>query len=836
MFPHPRITAAIAIGALPLALPAQSPDAHWKFDGTTATARLAEGYGRAPLHASEVNGPNAWSTRTGFGEVLANGSNSPYLAVPRQTATDPAAGDFSFSIWAYRTSDDGTAAGIIDALNGTGTGFQWFYQANGTLRIRLDDHLGNTLNVDTTASQLALNAWRNFIVTIDRGTDRARIYADGVEATAAGGVNISTLSGNLSPDQDLWIGTLNGTSPCKGRLDDPALFKRLLTPQEIAAIQANGGSPILTLYPPAVPLPSVAIAPASGILRPGETLALSSDPAAEIRYTIDGSDPTPASPLYTAPLTLASSSEIRARTFSGTTGGPVVSGHFALVPAAPPNIVLILGERIGAGDLSCYGAVSTSTPRLDRLASQGTRFTGLCAVGPGASSSPYALLTGRVSRRGDLADSIAPQQPGWDRREWTLAESLRKAGYDTAFIGAWKLGSAAGSLPRDQGFQLFHGLSWSPTQIPAPALLENDTVLDPAPSSASLIDTLATRAETYLSSRGTAPFFLTFQVPSVPATGTSLLGPQGNRTEAFDSAAGRLLDRIDQLGLAEETLVLFLSESTADRSPLGPSIGSNAPFRDGDGTTWDGGLRLPAIARWTGVIPPGSDNLAPLWLPDLCPSLVALAKGWQPADRPYDGVARPELLLSARRRGDTTTRLFHHRRNGASHLIPAVRSGPWKLHLSANTADPQNPAPGTLPLLYQTAVDPYERINLAAAQTALVSEMQAAVNTHTATFSIAVPQLPAPREPFLALPETTFPATGGIHLGYLRPADSLDDRYLLEFSGDLTTWHPEPSLPWVESTTRHPDGTEAVVLAIPPSHPQLATGPRAFVRLRADHP
>lgn len=250
MFPHPRITPAIASWVLPLALAAQSPDAHWNFDGSTTAERLAERYGRATLAANEVNGSSAWSTRTGFGDVLANGSNSPYLAVARQSATDPAAGDFSFSIWAYRSSDDGAAAGIIDALNGTGTGFQWFYQANGNLRIRLDDHFGNTVNVDTAASQLALNTWRNFIVTVDRVTDRARIYADGVEATAAGGVSISSLSGNLSPDQDLWIGTLNGTTPAKGRLDDPALFKRLLTPQEIAAIQANGGSPVLSLIRP----------------------------------------------------------------------------------------------------------------------------------------------------------------------------------------------------------------------------------------------------------------------------------------------------------------------------------------------------------------------------------------------------------------------------------------------------------------------------------------------------------------------------------------------------------------------------------------------------------
>lgn len=593
---------------------------------------------------------------------------------------------------------------------------------------------------------------------------------------------------------------------------------------------------VLTGPATAPPPPPVAILPASGLLRPGESVTLSAPGGPLLRYTLDGSDPTPSSPLYSGPFALTTSGEVRARSFSGTSAGPVSATRFTLVPAAPPNLVLILGEGIGFGDLSCFGAVGTSTPRLDLLAAQGTRFTGLCAVGPGASSSPYALLTGRVSRRGDLADRIAPQQPGWDRREWTLAESLRKAGYDTAFIGAWKLGSAPGSLPRDQGFQLFHGLPWSPTQIPAPALFENETVLDPAPPSTTLLDAFATRAQSYLSSRGATPFFLVFQVPSVPATGSSLLGPQGDRTEAFDQTAGRLLDRIDQLGLAEETLVLFLSESTADRSPPGPSIGSNAPFRDGDGSTWDGGLRLPAIARWTGVIDPGSDNLAPLWLPDLYPTLTAIAGAWQPADRPYDGTARPEILLSSRRRGDPTTLLFHHRRTEADHLIPAVRKGPWKLHLSANNTDPQNPTPGTLPLLFQTAIDPYERITLASSQSALVTEMQAAVNSHAATFSAAVPQLPAPREPFLALPETAFPPAGGIRITYRRPADSLHDRYLLEFSHDLTGWTPEPSLPWVESSTRDETGaTETIVLAIPPSHPQLG-GTRAFVRLRSVQP
>jgi arylsulfatase A-like enzyme len=811
---------------------ATPPVAHWAFNGATVPARLAESLGRGAFNATEIAGGSSWVARPGFGEVLANGSNAPYLSA---TAPVPGTASFSISLWSNRTSSGGSTAGLLDALSASaGSGWQIFYQSNNTLRIRIDDTAGNTVNVDTPAAQVTLNTWQNIIVTVDRTAAVARIRVNGSEVTPAGGVPIAALAAPIVPDQALWIGTLNATNPAHGQIDDVALFDRLLTAEEITAL--SSGQPVLSLFPPDPPPASVAIHPPGGLLRPGQTVTLSAPGGAVPRYTLDGSDPTPSSSLYTGPLTLPGSGELRARTFSGSTGGPVASGHFALVPAAPPNIVLVLGERVGFGDLSCYGSVSTSTPRLDRLAAQGTRFTAMMAVGPGASSSPFALLTGRVARRGDLADSIAPQQAGWDRREWTLAESLRKAGYETAFIGAWKLGSAPGSLPRDQGFQLFHGLPWSPSQVPAPALFENDTVLDPAPPSAGLLDALATRAESYLSSRGTAPFLLVFQVPSVPAGGTSRLGPAGDRTEAFDHAAGRLLDRVDQLGLAEETLVLFLSESTADRSPLGPSIGSNAPFRDGDGTTWDGGLRLPAIARWTGVIPPGGDNLAPLWLPDLSPSLVALGQGWQPADRPYDGVARPEILLSARRGGDPGTRIFHHRRSGANHLIPAVRTGPWKLHLSVNSADPQNPAPGSLPLLFQTAIDPYERINLAAAQTTLVAEMQAALSAHAATFSAAVPQLPAPREPFLDTPQASFPPAGGVRLTFRRPADSLDDRYLLEFSGDLAGWASEATLPWIESVTRDDgDGTETVVLTLPKSHPRL-TGPRAFVRLRSEFP
>ncbi len=818
---------------LPLA--AQNPAAHWSFDGGTVAERLQESYGRTELNAAEAGGASSWQPRGGFGETLANGgSASAYLSVPNGPALAMGSGDFSISLWSYRTTGNGATSGLLDSLPGDATGWQLFYQANNTIRIRLDDNAGNFLLVDTTGTEVTLDTWKNIIVTVDRAANRAKIFVDGVEATAPGGADISALTGAIDPGQNLWIGTLNGNTAPNGRLDDVAIFNRLLTPQEISSI--SGGATILSLFPASPPLPAITISPASGLLRPGESVTLSTSGDLPIRYTLDGSDPAEDSPLYTASITSAASGEIRARAFSGDTPGPVASAHFAPVPAAPPNILILVGEAIGFGDLSCYGSVSTSTPHLGALAAQGARFTGLSLTGPGASSTPYALLTGRVPRRAGLPDTVPAHQTGWDRREWTLAEALRKTGYHTAFIGAWQLGSAPGSLPGDQGFALFHGLPWSPALAPAPPLVENDTILDPAPVLSNLPATLAGRVKNHLSAaQNGQPFFLVVHIPELPASGSSLLGPAGDCIEAFDTCAGEILDHLDQLGLADDTLTLFLSSYAADRTSLGPSLGSNAPFRDGAGSTWEGGLRVPAIARWPGVIPAATDNLAALWLPDLFHSLLAIGQGQAPSARPLDGQPRPETLLAARTRTAADTPMFHHRRSGPTHLVPALRSGPWKLHLSIDNTDPQNPAAGSLPRLHHLEIDPYERINLASTQTSLVTALQASLAGHEATFAAAVPQLPPPAPPFIGEPASSILPGGSIAWTLHRPAESLDDRYLVEFSTNLVDWSAEPIHPFIESTVPRDDDTETVTLRIPHDHP-LLTGPRAFVRLRSEQP
>ena len=810
---------------------AREPSAHWSLDSPD---RLAESYGRAPLALAEANGASSWSTRVGFGDVLANGINPPYLTATAQPAIDPGTGDFSFSLWSRRTSDDSAPAALLDALSGSAlNGFQLFYQGNGTLRLRLDDTAGNTVNADTTAPQLALDDWQNIIVTVDRADDRARFYVNGTEVAPLGGVDIAALTAAITPDQNLYLGGFNGTGSAKGQLDDIAFFKRLLTPSDIAAINANGGTPILSAFPAVEPLPSVAITPPPGILRGSQPVTLTSAPGATLRYTLDGSDPDATSPVYSAPLDLAVTTTVKARVTDGARLGPVASATYLRLPQGQPNVLLIVADDVGFNDLGCYGAVSTSTPRLDALSYQGQRFTQFTTAGPGDLASQYALLTGRVARRGQLPALASPGTAALDSREWTLAEAFRKAGYHTSFIGGWHLGDLAGSRPNDQGFVLFHGLPWATDLNPAPPLLENGTAISPAPS--DLLEALVSRAESEIAAQSNGPFFMTFQLPPLPTTGTSLLGTYGHWIEALDRATGRLLDQLQTSGVAGETLVVFLSDGGANRNVTSYPSGSNGQLRDGKGSTWEGGVRVPLIARWPGVVPAG-DNQATLWLPDLQRTLVDLIDGYQPTDRPLDGSARPDVLLGVRTRPDAFTPVFLHRHTGSSYQLQALRSGKWKLHLSAVNTEPGNTASTATPLLFDLLVDPSERINRSTSETSILASLQEAATAHEASFATPFPQLPAVRGEFLGPVQSSVTDLAGktATFTFTRPADSLNDHYVVQTGNGLTGWTNLAIDPFIQISPG-PGETENVAVTLP-LEPLGGNAARFFVRLQAIRP
>lgn len=815
---------------------ALSPAALWTFDGAAVPSRLDEAYGNTVLRAAEANGTNAWSTRSGFGEVLANGAATSYLKVTNDASLDPGNGDFSWCLWSCRTSDDTNTAGLLDALSSSATsGWQVFYQGNDTIRLRLDDDQGNTVNVDTVASHLSLNIWQHVAFTVDRTTKRARILVNGVEATAAGGVDISALTGSITPDQDLFIGTLNGNSPARGRLDDVAFFRGVLSSVDLQAMLANGGTPVLAQWPATPPSP-VTIAPAGGTFHAPVSVTLSGGPAGtELRYTLDGTQPVSDSPLYSAPLAIASSAELQVRAFQS--GAPVgqAAASIAVIPATAPNVVVIVGDDIGFGDLGCYGSVNVATPHLDALARSGQRFTQWTLPGPGDAATLYSALTGRQARRGGIGESLAPAAPGIDAREWTLAEAFAKQGHDTAYIGYWPLGSLPGSLPNDQGFTLFHGIRQS--SATAPALMENATVLQPSSDASNLLETFTTRAEGFLDAQGNRPFLLWFQPGSLPATGTSQLGDAGNRIEALDASVGRLIAKLDSRGLTASTLVVFLSGSGADRSASVVSPGSNGQLRDGKGTTWEGGVRVPAIARWQGVIP-HTINRAVLGPADLLPSLAAITGGYLAPDRILDGTDRSPVLLGAKVTPDPTAVEYVHGPASSGHPLQVVRSGPWKLHLSYLNTDAGNTVTAAAPLLYQVDQDPTEHINRAAEQPSRVAELQALAAARNATFQPTGIQLPAFRPPFLADPVSDLragEADRSLTYGFLRPADSTDTDYALRVSDDLASWTRLPISPFVRSRELLPGGEERISLEIPADSP-LWSGPRRFFQLHAERP
>ncbi|BDS08917.1 hypothetical protein NT6N_39570 [Oceaniferula spumae] len=828
MTPLFRIFASLLLSSQFVA--AQRPAGHWAFDGEDGAKRLEESYGRTELNAAESGGAASWQTRAGFGYSLAIGSTSNYLSVPNLEQISPGNDSFSLSVWLKRDSIN-SGSGIFDALSGTGTGYQLFVQSNNILRLRLDDDQGHSVNVDTTSTLINTNTWLHIYAEVDRASNTAKIFINGTESTG-GGVNISALTGDIIPDQPLQIGTLNGGSPTDGSLDDAAIFLRKLTPAELSAIA--GGATIVSQFPP---LPSVEITPDSTILRPGDTISLSSAPGTTIYYTLDGSDPTESSPSYSGPFTLTNSAKVKARVFSGganSTGGPITSAYFTLIPEQKPNVILIVADDLGFNDLGCYGAATVATPNLDALAYSGVRFTQFTTSGPSDVAAQYALLTGRVVARSAMSDIVASGSTGIDRREWTLHEAMKKSGYHTAMIGAWHLGDATGSHPTAMCTDLFYGLPYSPSLSPFPPLVENATVIDASPAPANLLDQMTQRAKSWLSTSD-GPFFLCFQPPSMTSTGNSLLGAYGNRIEAMDQAVGEILATLQSEGLDSNTLVIFISDSGANRNTGSYPTGSNGQLRDGKGTTWEGGIRTPVIARWPGVIPAGVDSQALVWLPDLFPSLLEIIQGWAPGDRTLDGISQPNTLLGGETVPDISRVLFSYRHESVDWALTTVRQGPWKLHRSYINSDPINGISATAPLLYQVENDPTERIQRQSTHGTVVNELQALVTAQQN--SLQGNQLP-PIEPVkLTVTDIDDSQPGKLRITFTRPAASLNDHYLLQHSNDLDDWDDLPLTNFIQSTTLLADEREQVIIEVLHNHPGFnSPDGKHFIRIQSNQP
>lgn len=407
--------------------------------------------------------------------------------------------------------------------------------------------------------------------------------------------------------------------------------------------------------------------------------------------------------------------------------------------AAPirPNIVLIYIDDMGYGDIGPFGSTKNRTPNLDRMAREGMKLTSFYAA-PVCSVSRAQVITGCYGQRVSIPGVFFPGGPnGINAEEHTVAELLRDAGYATMCVGKWHLGDQPPFLPIHHGFDHYLGLPYSNDMIkrakdtgtPVVPLVRDDKVVEllDAAGQDELVKRYTEEAVRFVSEPRDKPFFLylphsAVHVPLHP--GAAFRGKSGNGTygdwvEEVDWSVGQVLDRLRELKLAENTLVIF----TSDNGPWltqGANGGEAGPLRGGKGSTWEGGVREPTVAWWPGRIAAGSTCDAVAANIDLLPTFVGLGGGTVPTDRKIDGADIAPLLLG---QSKTSPREAQYYYNG--YALQAVRQGPWKLAV-ANQPDAAGPVSASMdkPRLYNLDTDIGERTDVAAEHPEVVARLK----------------------------------------------------------------------------------------------------------------
>ncbi|HVU31901.1 MAG TPA: sulfatase [Opitutaceae bacterium] len=389
------------------------------------------------------------------------------------------------------------------------------------------------------------------------------------------------------------------------------------------------------------------------------------------------------------------------------------------IPSRPPNVILINCDDLGYGDLGCYRSDRNLTPHVDRLAAEGRRFTDFYMASPVCSPSRGAMLTGCYPPRIGFGSFdgrwvLFPGQAiGLNPAEVTIARVLQGTGYATALFGKWHCGDQAPFLPTCHGFDEYFGLPYSndmgrqqgadPSYPPLP-LLCGDEVVEEQPDQTSLTERYVERAVQFMRRNRDRPFFLYFahlhvHLPHyVPERflRESGNGRYGAAVACIDWATGVLMSELRRMALEENTLVLFTSDNG---SRAGEGGGSNGPLRGTKGTTWEGGQRVPCIARWPARIPAGTVCRELTTAMDFLPTLAGLAGATLPGDRIIDGRDVRDLWLGIPGATSPHQAFYYYLKDD----LEAVRSGPWKLHLRRDGQE--------LAELYELTEDPGERHN-----------------------------------------------------------------------------------------------------------------------------
>jgi arylsulfatase A-like enzyme len=424
----------------------------------------------------------------------------------------------------------------------------------------------------------------------------------------------------------------------------------------------------------------------------------------------------------------------------------------ASVQAQPPNIVIILADDLGWGDLGCYGHPSIRTPNLDRLAAQGMRFTDFYSAGEVCTPSRAALMTGRYPIRSGMCDDRyrvlrRVSAGGLPTSEITIAQAVKQQGYSTACIGKWHLGNYMNEPahhPRRHGFDYYFGLPHSNDMNPTPAappgaagrldqeaewwaapLFRNEQLIECPADQTTLTRRYTEEAVKFIHDHRDGPFFLylAHTFPHVPLfasgqfKGRSRRGLYGDVVEEIDWSVGQIVEALGREKLERNTVVFF----TSDNGPWltqGEAGGSAGPLREGKGSTWEGGMREPAIAWWPGRIEAGVVTHELACAMDLFATSLKLAGAPLPADRVIDGLDLAPLLFGS---GPNPRAAFCYYRGTQ---LYALRKGTFKAHFITRSAyGPDAPVPHDPPLLYDLGHDPGERFNVAARHPELLADI-----------------------------------------------------------------------------------------------------------------
>jgi arylsulfatase A-like enzyme len=305
-----------------------------------------------------------------------------------------------------------------------------------------------------------------------------------------------------------------------------------------------------------------------------------------------------------------------------------------------PNIVFILADDLGCADLSCYGSQEISTPQLDKMAVEGMKFTDFYAAACVCTPTRAAFLTGSYPKRVGLHNAVLPRhtKSGLDPSEITLAELLKAQGYATACIGKWHLGEQKAVLPLAQGFDFYFGMP-GPNHGGSDLYRNNERIEKRGEVDRDQLTLRYTEeAVTFIRESKDKPFFLYLPhgAPHYPLyaskafRGTSKQGLRGDMIQEIDWSCGEILKTIKELGLDDNTLVIF----TSDNGQAGVAA---PPLHGGKGSSWEAGFRVPFVARWPKQIPAGTVCKELTTIMDMLPTIAPLAGAEAPQGRKIDG-------------------------------------------------------------------------------------------------------------------------------------------------------------------------------------------------------